>query len=200
MGYHGPVINITLVRMSMPTKPPRTSGLLEAYLTHQHALGRFIARYVKSSHDIEDVVQEAFLRSYAANLNSDLEHPKAFLYQTARNVALDQLDRASTRLESYLEDLELGDVLIDTVSAEEHAAQQEQFAIFCKATERLPLQCRRAFILRKVYGLSHREIAEQLGISTSTVEKHLAAGILRCRDYMTACNESAPAKPRRQQR
>ena len=60
----------------------------------------------------------------------------------------------------------------------------EQFALFCKAVQKLPLQCRRVFILRKVYGLTHKEIAEHLDISVSTIEKHLATGISRCSDYM----------------
>jgi RNA polymerase sigma-70 factor (ECF subfamily) len=44
----------------------------------------------------------------------------------------------------------------------------------------LPLQCRRAFLLKKVYGLSQKEIAGYLGISESTVEKHVAKGLLHC--------------------
>jgi RNA polymerase sigma-70 factor (ECF subfamily) len=39
-------------------------------------------------------------------------------------------------------------------------------------------------VLRKVYKLSHTEIAEVLGVSHSTIEKHVAKGLLRCRDYL----------------
>jgi DNA-directed RNA polymerase specialized sigma24 family protein len=50
--------------------------------------------------------------------------------------------------------------------------------------DRLPPLCRRVFVLRKVYKLSHTEIAEVLGVSHSTIEKHVAKGLLRCRDYL----------------
>jgi RNA polymerase sigma-70 factor (ECF subfamily) len=40
------------------------------------------------------------------------------------------------------------------------------------------------FVLRKVYQLSHAEIAQELGLSHSTIEKHVAKGLLRCRDKL----------------
>ncbi|MGH8200295.1 MAG: RNA polymerase sigma factor [Steroidobacteraceae bacterium] len=48
----------------------------------------------------------------------------------------------------------------------------------------LPPLCRRVFVLRKVYQLSHAEIAQVLGVSHSTIEKHVAKGLLRCRDQL----------------
>ena len=52
------------------------------------------------------------------------------------------------------------------------------------AVDSLPPVCRRAFVLRKVYKLSHGEIAEVLGITPSTIEKHVVKGMIRCRDYL----------------
>ena len=46
------------------------------------------------------------------------------------------------------------------------------------------MQCRRAFVLKKVYGYSIKEIATELAISEKTVEKHIAQGIKRCTLYM----------------
>ena len=56
--------------------------------------------------------------------------------------------------------------------------------LFCRAVGGLPEQCRRAFILKKVYGLSQQDIASRLGIAPAEVEKHIAKGLLMCRDYM----------------
>ena len=50
--------------------------------------------------------------------------------------------------------------------------------------ERLPPICRRVFVLRKVHKLSHAEISEVLGVSESTIEKHVAKGLVRCREYL----------------
>jgi RNA polymerase sigma-70 factor (ECF subfamily) len=50
--------------------------------------------------------------------------------------------------------------------------------------DRLPPLCRRVFVLRKVFKLTHAEISEVLGVSHSTIEKHVAKGLVRCRDYL----------------
>ena len=64
------------------------------------------------------------------------------------------------------------------------AASHEEFGQFCDAVRHLPLQCRRVFVLKKVYNYSQKEISEELGISASTVEKHIALGIRRCSAYL----------------
>jgi RNA polymerase sigma-70 factor (ECF subfamily) len=57
-------------------------------------------------------------------------------------------------------------------------------AIFAEAISALPPQCRRVFLLRKVQGLSQKDVAQRLGLSVSTVEKHLATGLVKCSEYL----------------
>jgi len=79
-------------------------------------------------------------------------------------------------------------------------AAQRRFELFCRAAAELPEQCRRVLILRKVYGFSQHEVAEQLGITISTVEKHLAKGLVRCSQFMAGHGDSAGAtQPLRKQ-
>ena len=162
----------------------KLTAIGSTFLEYKTSLAKYVSRFIKHPHDIEDIVHDAFLNSYAAEINTKIHKPKAFLFQTARNLALKHLNKCSTRLTDYLEDLDLSEVFIERPSLEDTVESNEQFAFFCKAVQKLPLQCRRAFILRKVYGLSHKEIAKHLDISVSTVEKHLATGISRCCDYM----------------
>jgi RNA polymerase sigma factor (sigma-70 family) len=56
--------------------------------------------------------------------------------------------------------------------------------VYCEAVAALPKKCRQVFLLRKVHGLGHREIAERMGLSVSSVEKYLLRGIVDCRAYM----------------
>lgn len=63
---------------------------------------------------------------------------------------------------------------------------QRDFEGFCRAAAALPPQCRQVLVLRKVYGLSQREVAVHLDISVSTVEKHLAKALVRCGGYLDA--------------
>lgn len=163
---------------------PEMTDVAQSYLSHKSSLMRFIGRFVRQPQDIEDIVQETFLKTYASEINTQIQSPKAFLFRTARNLTLKHLARASYRLTDYLEDFEPSEVLTEECSAENRAEIEEQFTAFCQAVRLLPVQCRRAFILRKVYGLTYKEIAEHLDISVNTVEKHLAAGIVKCSDYM----------------
>ena len=160
------------------------SGIGNVFMSCRSSLKRYIARFVHHPQDIEDIVHETFLRTYAAEIKTQIQSPKAFLFRTARNLSLKHLSKSSFKLTDYLGDMELSEVLIDEVSTENRVEAEEKFAVFCKAVRQLPSQCRRAYILRKVYGLSHKEIAEHLDISTNTVEKHLANGILRCSEFM----------------
>ena len=61
---------------------------------------------------------------------------------------------------------------------------------FRRAIATLSPQCRKVFILRKVHGLSHQEIADRMGLSVSTTSKHLAKALERCDAYMRALNEA----------
>ncbi len=171
---------------SPPTEKhgPEMTDVAQSYLSHKPSLMRFIGRFVRHPQDVEDIVHETFLRTYASEINTQIHSPKAFLYRTARNLALKHLARASYRLTDYLEDFESSEVLTEGESTENRAEIQEQFTVFCQAVRLLPVQCRRAFILRKVYGLTYKEIAGHLEISVNTVEKHLATGIVKCSDYM----------------
>jgi RNA polymerase sigma-70 factor (ECF subfamily) len=162
----------------------KLSGVSKVFLEQMPSLKKYVSRFINHPHDIEDIVHDAFLNSYAAEINTKIHTPKAFLFTTAKHLALKKIGSSTTRLTDYLEDLDRLEVIGNIAPLDETIEGLEQFALFCKAVQKLPLQCRRVFILRKVYGLTHKEIAEHLDISVSTIEKHLATGISRCSDYM----------------
>ncbi len=81
------------------------------------------------------------------------------------------------------------------VALEDEMEARQRIRMLAEAMAGLPPQCSRVFLLRKVYGLSYKEIAERLGISVSTAEKHAALGLLRCSEYLRQHGvEGAPAK------
>jgi RNA polymerase sigma-70 factor (ECF subfamily) len=160
-------------------------SLESVYLSIRNGLMRAVSRLVPPK-EIEDIVQETYVRICAVNKTEQILHPRSFLYRTARNLALDHLKRAETRTNVSMEDEGLGlDVVegdFDQVYSQVSATQE--FEHFCEAVRHLPLQCRKAFVLKKVYGYSQKEIAENLNISENTVEKHIAMGLVRCRQFM----------------
>ncbi len=171
-----------------PRREP--DGLLEAFLGGRSLLARVVGRIVPP-HDIDDVLQEAFLRSYEAGDKTPIRHPRAFLLRTATNVALNQVQRAENKVTQQIEDFSRLDVYHTAESAESHFETHERFLLFCRAVKTLPARCRHAFILKKVYGLSQREIADFLKIRESTVEKHIAKGLSMCKAYMDAADDAA---------
>ena len=180
----GNLINKDRYISSAESKNSKATDVSTSFLEHKSSLKKYISRYINHPHDIEDIVHEAFLKTYAAEIKAKIQKPKAYLFTTAKNLALKHLTKSSYRLTDYLEDLEPSKVYRTVPSVEETVEGHEQFALFCKAVQKLPLQCRRVFILRKVYDLSHKEIAKRLDISVSTIEKHLANGISKCSDFM----------------
>ena len=97
------------------------------------------------------------------------------------------MKRADNRItESWHEEVDVNGDLARLARDDtfEQAASSEEFGRFCEAVRQLPIQARRVFVLKKVYGYSQREIASELGLAESTVEKHVALAIRRCTVFM----------------
>lgn len=160
------------------------STVTGTYSDQGDLLKRFLARFLFDPRDVEDISQEAYLRAFEAEKGQQLRSPRAFLFRVARNLALNELSRKARKITDYIEDAAPGEEPSGPHSLEKQVQDEQRFALFCRAAARLPPLCRRAFLMRKVYGYSHREIADQLGISTSTVEKHISTGLYRCSEFM----------------
>ena len=159
----------------------RVASVSATFVEHNLFLKRFLARYFTSAQDIEDVAQEAYLRAFAAEQKKHIERPKAFLFRIARNIALNELTRKSRQITDSIEDVSASVVINVEVSAEEESDADERIGIYCEAVAALPEKCRQVFLLRKVHGLAHKEIASRMSLSVSSVEKYLRQGVLTCR-------------------
>ena len=162
------------------------------FVAIKEQLSRVVAQIVPPK-DIEDIVQETYVRVCQVSGQKQLQSPRAFLFRTARNLALDHIRRHEYRFAGSVEDdpgTGYGEAEHAYNATYEQAASDEEFAEFCNAVRQLPLQCRRAFVLKKVYGYSQKEIAQELGISESTVEKHVSLGIRRCAEHLLGTRKS----------
>lgn len=163
---------------------PAPSAVGLAYIASERPLKRFIARFVPNRADVDDIAQSALLSAMDAETSRLIANPQAYLYTIARNLAIRTHREKARDIIGYVDGLDLADAPCSTPSQEEAVISRERLALMCEALAALSPNCRRVFVMRKVYGYSHREISEQLGISTSTVEKHLAAGFERCVAFM----------------
>ena len=161
----------------------RGNGFLAAFLGYRSILAALAARFVRPG-DVEDIVQETFLRVFMADSRRNIDHPKTFMHRTARNLALNFIARKANVLVGPVEEMPDQDVYTNSSDPESQYEAKEKFRLFCLAVRHLPPACRRAFILKRVYGLSQGEIAAYMNISESTVEKHVAKGLVRCTEFL----------------
>ena len=162
------------------------NNVLTIFESMRGSLARAVQHIVPAK-EIEDIVQETYVRICQANGERKIRSPRSFIFKTARNLALDYVKRAESRLaDSYEETDEstLAMVSERPDSTVDRVCSEEEFSQFCESVKELPGQCRRAFVLRKVYGYSQKEIAGLMRISEKTVEKHISLGIKRCSRYL----------------
>jgi RNA polymerase sigma-70 factor (ECF subfamily) len=149
--------------------------------------------------EVEDIVQETYVRVCQIKNKDTIREPRSFLFRTAQNLALDHLKRAETRLTSGTDDIDeyapaAGEARDDETYAQ--VTSNEEFGMFCDAVRHLPKQCRRAFVLKKVYGFTLREISEEMGIGLPTVESHIVAGTKKCVRYLRDLDINSPVGDR----
>ena len=162
------------------------SPVYKAYLEHGAALKRFLWRFYKRAEDVDDAAQEAFLRAFRAELEQEIEEPRAFLFRIARNYALSDLAKKANSATEFLADSPASPVLEDErlVGADEQLASKQKLALLVRAVAELPPQCRRVFVMRKFEGKRVKDIAAELGVSVSNIDNQLQVGLKRCMDYM----------------
>ena len=139
-----------------------------------------------SGPEIEDILQETFIRTYQSALQREIRFPKAFMVKTALRLAYKQKSQASKVDENVdLDELTSKNLALDDTEEysgdpEREYIKLEEFRLMSRVINELPAQCRKVFIMKKIYGLSQRDIATAMRLSESTVEKHVAKGMLFC--------------------
>jgi len=175
-----------MIQKGHPRTPNRRplSAVSAAFLENNDFLKRFLTRFFSDRQDIEDVAQEAYLRAYVTEHQKEIEQPKAYLFRIVRNLALTELTRKSKKITDYLEECGASVVIEYGAAADSVAEAEESLGLYCEAVAALPEKCRHAFLLRKVHGWTHKEIAERMSLSVSSVEKYLHRGIVDCRTFV----------------
>lgn len=157
------------------------STVFKVFEEQQMPLKAFISRLIRKPQDIDDIAQETFVRAFLAEQKGAIQHPKAYLYRIARNLTFEILSKKSNKLTSYIEDSSDYTLLDSGEDIEGIAIVREKLDRVKVAIAEMPPQCQRVFIMHKVYGFKYKEISQQLGISVSTVEKHIMTGLKKCR-------------------
>jgi RNA polymerase sigma factor (sigma-70 family) len=151
---------------------------------HDGSLRSYLRAAFPSVRDVDDVVQESYLRIWRRQLLGPLASTRSFLFKVARNLAIDVLRRTAVAPVESVSDLAGLNVLDNAPDAAHAACTTDEINLLLEAIDSLPARCREVVILRKLHGLSPRAIATKLGISEGTVHAHGTKGVRRCEQFL----------------
>jgi len=167
-----------------PTDTEQSRWFAEQVQPHEPALRAYLRGSFPTLQDVDDLIQDAYTRLLRARDAGKVQHPKAYLFATARNAAVDLFRRKQiVTTEPLVENGGLA-VLTDELHPADAISRTQQIDVLREAIAALPPRCREILTLRKLQGLSYAEIGSQLGIAESTVNAQLAIGLARCRRFL----------------
>jgi RNA polymerase sigma-70 factor (ECF subfamily) len=180
-----------------------SGGLLALFEEHRDGIARFLRARTRSPAEVQDVVQEMWLRLRESRLGP-VTSPRAYLYQMANHLVLDRERERRRRLLRDTNWTQQSYTVVPTAEGEWQAldagplpddsvADVEERRRLLAAMATLPEKARRALILHKIDELSHTEVASRMGISRSAVEKHMSAAMRHLRTVMCTCGEQDSA-------
>lgn len=159
-----------------------TDELIAAYAE----LRRFLARRLGNAEDAADVAQSSFERAYKYVLSVPVASPRALLFRTAQNVCIDQSRRR--QMEARVLATYSATTTTASPSTERVVSEREAIARIAAHLARLPRKRREVFTLVRVYGYTHAEVAEHMGLTIPAIEKHVVRATLDCSDLFVALN------------
>jgi len=162
----------------MTAKDRNTSPLVDELTA---PLVRYLTNKVSVHEDANDLAQEALLRMHKFQQTGSLNNARAFLFKTADNLLIDQMRRA------HVHDQYLDSQIVPAHSSEEDdkcapsaertvSAEQELDRIY-ETLEAMPAKVRHAFIRHRSSDLNYAQIAREMNVSTSMVEKYVAKAL-----------------------
>jgi len=157
--------------------------------TQQHVLGLFyrdhrgwllawLQRSMACRQRAEDLSQDTFVRLLGRTDLAEVREPRALLTTIARGLLVDHFRRSALE-RSYLDALQ-GQPETSHPSPEEQAIALQALQEVDRLLGNLSVKARQAFLLNRLDGLGHAEIAERLGVSVSRVRQYLAQGLRQC--------------------
>ncbi|MFT4163562.1 RNA polymerase sigma factor [Shinella sp.] len=166
--------------MSSDTKKAILNGFAASYME----LSRYLVRRFGSNVEPEDVLQDTFLRLQNVPAEAEIKNPRSYLFRVAKNQATDHI-RARQAFERRFSLGEDPDHADEKPSPEAVVDYRQRLGMLERAVLQLPPRQRQVFLMHKIDGLSHAEIARELGITKSAVEKLVMKALGHLRDRLS---------------
>lgn len=163
----------------MTHKPPRRTGFFDHY---EELIGTWTRR-LRNRQQAQDLAHDTFVRVLESDSDA-VEQPRAYLHQTARNIAVDGFRREELR--DAKEQAAVPPSSSETGDPEQYMRAIQLAESVERALLELPLNCRKVFVWQKIEGLTQAEIAERLGLSKNMVEKYMIRTLRHLRERVEA--------------
>ncbi|MCX6955279.1 MAG: RNA polymerase sigma factor [Verrucomicrobia bacterium] len=167
-----------------PDPPDLTVWYREEILVHEASLRAYLRRAFPIVTDPDNVVQETFVRVLRAHQTRQIDNVRGYLFATARYLALNLMRRKEIISMESIAEIEDLPIIHDGPGVADQVSLKFDLEILTEAIQSLPPRCRDVLTLRKIDGLSQREIAGRMGISEHTVEAQVTAGMRRCAQFL----------------
>ncbi|MDD0976086.1 RNA polymerase sigma factor [Pseudomonas fontis] len=159
------------------------SDLKRLFLKHAKTLQGLLTRKVRDPQLAADLVQESFLRLAEQQGREHIDNTPAYLYRTAHNLMIDHVRQQQRRKTDSVPHEALEGIVEDSPGLEETTAAEQHMRRLRQALAQLPPRTQEVFRLNRLEGFTHAEVARELNISDSSVQKHLAkalAYVMQC--------------------
>lgn len=176
----------SLLPVAMPHNPEHRRWFSQEVQPHEPILRSYIRGSFPTVRDVDDVVQESYLRIWRTHLATPVRSARAFLFTVARRLALDWVRR--DKCAPFLSEHEAGgaQVVEEKPNASERLDTDERIEVLADGLVALPPRCRDVVVLYRLKCLSRQEVARQLGISPKTVDEQAARGVRRLEEFFRA--------------
>lgn len=161
------------------------SELLEQY-SHLYgaALRRYFSKHASQPADVEDLVQEVFVRLAGRAVQEDIHQPEAYLLRTAAHVWRDFLRKRKTHAATAHDEYEDNKHAREEISPEHVLHSRQSLTALLAVLDGLPERTRQVLLLCRVEGMRYKDIAARLGVSVSSVEKHMMKAIAHLAEHL----------------
>jgi RNA polymerase sigma factor (sigma-70 family) len=147
-------------------------------LAHEAILVRYLRRaWSQAQDDIDDLRQETYVQVYEAARTARPHSPRAFLLTTARNLIVNRYRRTRVVSIEPVGDFDDLNISTDELTPERRLDARQQLRRLTEVLNELPPKCRQVIWMRRIDGLTQKEVADHLGISVRTVESHILKGM-----------------------
>lgn len=144
---------------------------------------------MKSPRNAQELTQDVFVKIWQQRTQlTGIEHFKSYLFIVSRNQIISAI-RRKLRETSLDEDFDLPE---DLLQPDRQLHYKEVMGWINKGIDALPPMRQQVFRMSRIQGMTHEEIAQQLGIARNTVKQHIVLALNALREHLRQYTDIAP--------